>query len=53
MFTFVKYQKISGATKYTAKDINGDYSTDYLGDRDYLSFTPYPNCGKKVSAPNV
>lgn len=34
--------------QYVPADVKSDYTTDYLGDRDYYKFITCPPCGHKV-----
>lgn len=34
--------------EYVPIDVKRDFSSDYLGDKDYYSYIDCPNCGKQV-----
>lgn len=38
--------------QYTPSEENRDYSTDYLGDKDYFSYVYCPGCGGRVKTKN-
>lgn len=34
---------------YTKPDIRRDYTSDYLGDKDYYSYITCPNCNSRLT----
>lgn len=41
-------KKCGSVLQYTPVDVKEDYSTDYLGDRDYYHYITCPTCANKV-----
>lgn len=41
----------SAMLEYTKADTTVDYSTDYLGDKDYYRYLTCPSCSVKVFVP--